>query len=152
MDYAFRDFGKVKVFLLKIALAKRRGKPKVKDFRVAALPCKLEYEPWTRDLLKHIAKNKKPSFDLTRQRVGQIVKEELHMLDSNINPNKLRTYRIAHLVEEYGFDQYDLMAYLGMQIRTSPKLTELDIIDTSPDLAWRRYFPKLLKPIYEMYE
>ncbi len=152
MDYAFRDFGKVKVFLLKIALSKRRGELKVKDFRVVALPCKLEYEPWILDLLKHIEKNKELTFDLTRQRVRQIVKEELHMLDSKVNPNKLRTYRIAHLVEEYGFDQYDLMAYLGMQIRASPKLTELNIIDTSPDLAWRRYFPKLLKPIHEMYK
>ena len=68
---------------------------------------------------------------------------------SIVNPNKLRTYRIAHLVEEYGFDQYDLMAYLGMTIKTSPKLTELNIVDTSPDLAWRRYFPKLLKPFFQ---
>jgi len=80
------------------------------------------------------------------------VKKELHMLDSNVNPNKLRTYRIAHLVEKYGFDQYDLMAYMGTQIKTSSKLTELNIIDISPDSAWKKYFPKLLKPIYQMYK
>lgn len=152
MDFAFQDFEKVKVLLIKIALAKRRGKVKLKVFRVVALPCKLKYEPWIFDLIKHIKKNKKPSFDLTRQRVGQIVKEELRTLDPKVNPNKLRTYRIAHLVEEYGFDQYDLMAYLGMQIKTSPTLTELDIIDTSPDSAWRRYFLKLLKPFYQNHE
>ena len=152
MDDAIRDFGKEKVFLLKIAQTKRRGKLKAKDFRMVALPCYPKYEPWTLDLMKYRVNNKRSSFDLTRQRVGQIVKKELHMLDSNVNPNKLRTYRIAHLVEEYGFDQYDLMAYLGMQIKTSPKLTELNIIDTSPDSAWKRYFPKLLKPIYELYE
>ena len=150
LDFGFTDFKNVKVLLIKIALAKRRGKLKAKDFRVVALPCKLDYEPWTLDLLKHIRENKRLSFDLTRQRVGQIVKKELHMLGSNVNPNKLRTYRIAHLVKEYGFDQYDLMAYLGMQIRTSPKLTELGIIDTSPTSAVSRYFSKLLKPIYRV--
>jgi hypothetical protein len=154
LDFGFTDFKNVKVLLIKIALSKRRGKLKAKDFRVVALPCKLEYEPWILDILKYIQarkmENKRPSFDLTRQRVGQIVKKELHMLGSNVNPNKLRTYRIAHLVNEYGFDQYDLMAYLGMQIRTSPKLTELGIIDTSPTSAVSRYFSKLLKPIHRV--
>lgn len=152
MDDAIRDFGKENVFLSKIAQTKRRGKLKAKDFRVVALPCYPKYEPWTLDLMKYRLKNKRSSFDLTRQRVGQIVKKELHMLESNVNPNKLRTYRIAHLVREYGFDQYDLMAYLGMQMKTSPKLTELDIIRTSNDSDWKRYFPKLLKPIYQTYK
>jgi len=69
------------------------------------------------------------------------------MLDPTVSPNKLRTYRIAHLVREYGFDQIDLMACLGMQMKTSRELTKLNIIDTSHDSAWKRYFPKLLKPI-----
>jgi hypothetical protein len=146
------DPKKMTILLINVALAKRQGKSKLEKFRVVALPAKLKYEPWTFDLMKHILENKRLSFDLTRQRVGQIVKKELRMLDSTVSPNKLRTYRIAHLVRKYGFDQIDLMTYLGMQMKTSRELTELNIIDTSHDSAWKRYFPKLLKPIYQTNE
>ena len=139
---------KTVILLITLALTKRRKNSKLEKFRVVALPGKLEYEPWLFDLLKHHRdNNRRLSFDLTRQRVGQIVKKELRMLDPTVSPNKLRTYRIAHLVRKYGFDQIDLMAYLGMQMKTSRELTELNIIDTSHDSAWKRYFPKLLKPI-----
>lgn len=143
-----RDPEKMQVLLINVALAKRQGKSKLENFRVVALPCKLEYEPWIFDLLKHREdNNRRLSLDLTRQRVGQIVKKELRMLDSTVNPNKLRKYRIVHLVKEYGFDQIDLMTFLGMKMKTSRELKELKIIDTSHDSAWKRYFPKLLKPI-----
>jgi integrase len=144
-----RGSKKMTILLINVPLAKRQWKSKRENFRVVALPCKLEYEPWTIDLVKHILENKRLSFDLTRQRVGQIVRKELQMLDSRVNPSKLRAYRISHLAKEYSFDQMDLMAYLGLPMKTSRELTGLEITDTSNGSAWRGYFPKLLKPFFQ---
>jgi hypothetical protein len=143
-----RGRNKPAILLFTIPLSKRLKK--LESSRVVGLPSKLEYEPWLLHILRYRENNnKKLSFDLTRQRVGQIVKKELRMLDSNISPNKLRTYRITHLVKEYGFDQIDLMAYLGIPMKPSQELANLDMPDTSLDLSWKRYFQKLLKPFFQ---
>lgn len=140
---------KFDILLINVPLAKRRGSPKRENFRVVALPCKLDYEPWTLNLAKHIRENGRLSFDLTRQRVAQIVKKELGTFGLTVSPDKLRTYRISHLVKEYGFDQIDLMAYLGIPMKPSRELANLDMPDTSLDLSWKRYFQKLLKPFFQ---
>ena len=140
---------KFAVLLINVPLARRLGNPNLENFRVVALPCDLDFEPWSLDLLRYLSANKRLSFDLTRQRVGQIVKNDLGMLDSNVSPNKLRVYRISHLVKEYGFDQIDLMAYLGIPMKLSRELADLNLPDISPDLSWKRYFPKLLKPFFQ---
>jgi integrase len=136
------------ILLITIPISKKLGK--LKNYRVVALPGKLEYEPWLLYLLRYRANNhKKLSFVLTRQRVGQIVKKELGLLDSSVSPDKLRAYRITHLVKEYGFDQIDLMAYLGIPMKPIREVADLNLPDISPDLSWKRYFPKLLKPFFQ---
>lgn len=60
--------------------------------------------------------------------------------------NPLRHYRLTHLVEEYGFDAYDLTVYAGWTFKTIFK-GSAGQLDTYLHLDWRKYYEKLLKPI-----
>lgn len=144
------------VFLITEAVAKRRAKKNSKEednliYKTIALPTHRFYEPWTKDLEKYFNKNnRRLSFDLTRQRVWQLVKENLSILDPAIQTQSLRQYRISHL-QEYGFSLNDLILYSGWNYRRSFKMLgipkeKLIYLHT----AWQEYFPKLLKPIRDL--
>jgi hypothetical protein len=119
-------------------------------FKVIALPTSKQFEPWTYDLLKYVNKTGQLSFNLTRQRVWQIVKANLSQLDSQVHPHSLRHWRISHLIENYNFDPYEVTTYSGWTIRSTfgqMGIQASSNLDVYAHLAWRRYFPKLLRTV-----
>jgi hypothetical protein len=136
-----------KVLLLKSAVAKRSSKNPT--WKIIALPCHPQYEPWTLDLLQRIKDTGNLSFPLTRYRVHQILQKRLGALLNNNSRrilNPLRHYRLTHLVQDYGFDAYDLTVYAGWTFKTTFK-GSAGQLDTYLHLDWRKYYQKLLKPI-----
>lgn len=164
MNWVLQDYleGKVKekALLLTMAVAKRslrikghlgkelseKQKQKMVH-KIIALPCSQQFEPWTMDLLKHIKKYGCLSFNLTRHWINHIVRENLRELDPKIHSHSLRHFRITHLVSHYGFDPFDITAYSGWTFRTTFGGMGMGSgqLDTYLHLAWRRYFPKLMK-------
>jgi len=118
-------------------------------WKYIALPCNPIYEPWTLDLLRYIKEYGSLTFNVTRQTVWRIIRRSLKELDAKVHPHSLRHYRINHLIEFYGFDAWDLSAYAGWSLKTT--LGKLGMptgqLDIYSHLSWRRYFPKLLKPL-----
>lgn len=143
------------VLLIIEAIAKRKLKTKHDKERgyipkTIALPAMPVYEPYTKDLLKWIQVHGTLSFNLGRTRVWQIVKEHLRELDPKVTTHSLRHWRINHLLTEYQFDPYDLTAYAGWSVKHSFGAVEMPVspqLDIYMHSAWRRYFPKLLKPL-----
>jgi len=125
--------------------------------RVVALPCSMIYEPWTMDLLKWIQNHGKLSFDLTRRRFTQILRENLSGILPKISKdnlrNPLRHWRINHLYEYYNFNAMQITNYVGWSVSSTSKQMG---IPSSPNLdryihfRWQEYFPKLLKPLNKL--
>lgn len=135
------DFIK-KALVFKIRVAKR----KKTVFKSIGLPCDPRYEPWTEDLLRHINQFGTLGFSVTRQHVWYLVKKNLRSLDPDIHTHSLRHYRLTHLVEFYGFDDMDLIVYAGWTFQAGIG-GRAAMLDTYIHLDWRRYFPKLLRPL-----
>ena len=118
-------------------------------WKYIALPVSPIYESWTIPLLKWIRNHGSLVFNLTRQRIAEIVKNSLKNLDPQVTTHSLRHWRLTHLVEHYDFDSWDLSIYAGWTFRTG--LSRLGMptgqTDTYLHLSWKRYFPKLLKPL-----
>ncbi|RLI19929.1 hypothetical protein DRO54_07395 [Candidatus Bathyarchaeota archaeon] len=164
-----------KALLLRYAVAKRVKKEKRKDllrffsefqagklnlelanelktaltWKYIALPCNPFYEPWTVELLKYIKQFRSLTFNLTRQRIWQIVKSCLKPLDPEIHTHSLRHYRVTHLASFYNFDGWDLCIYAGWTFKTTMGRLGMPSgqLDIYAHLPWKRYFPKLLKPL-----
>ena len=126
-------------------------------FKAIALPIRMEYEPWTYDLLKHYDKHKKLTFDHTRQYFRQTFRRALKGLLPPKSPhtpkNLLRHYRLSHLMEYYQFDAVQLSNYSGWTIKTAfgkQGMNASSNIDFYIHLAWRQYFRKLLRPIDQL--
>jgi len=137
--------------LINVALAKKRKS--LPSHKIIALPINPDFEPWVFDLLKRISLNKKLEFDLTRVSVNNIVKENLSpLLGRNVRAKDLRQLRLKHLARLYDFDPYDLEAIAGIYFHKKLIAGTLSVekIEIYMELAWKRYFPKLLKPISEL--
>ncbi len=122
--------------------------------KVVALPTHMKYEPWTLDLLKWIKKQGNINFNLTRQRFGQILRENLSGILPRRNLHNLknppRHFRISHLIEYYQLDPYEIMSYTGWTIKSTfgqMGIAASPNIDAYTHPRWRLYFQKLLKPI-----
>jgi hypothetical protein len=148
-----------KVLVITSAVAKRKAKKKPKQgednnvYKAIALPTAYEYEPWTLDLLKYMQRNKnRLCFDLTTQRINQLIKEYLHDLDPEITSKSMRHYRITHL-RKYQFSPYDTILYTGWTFRTGFGMIGMPTgnLDTYLHSAWTEYFPKLMQPLRELY-
>jgi len=143
-----------RVLLITEAIAKRKLKTKRDKERgyipkTIALPVMPVYEPFTKDLLEWIRDYGNLSFNLGRTRVWQIVKTHLRDLDPKVKTHSLRRWRLNHLVTEYKFDPYDLAVYAGWSVKHSFGVVGMSVSphqDAYMHNAWRRYFPKLLKP------
>jgi hypothetical protein len=70
-------------------------------------------------------------------------------LDPTIRAHSLRHFRITYLVMQYGFEPYALTAIARWTYRTGLGHMGLGSgqLDAYLYLAWKHYFPKLLKPI-----
>jgi len=153
MNWQLGKFKKEKdVLLIRVALAKRRQS--LPSNKIIALPMHPDFEPWIIDLLKRIERNKKLEFDLTRVTVNKIVKENLSpLLGRVIRAKDLRQIRLEHLAKLYDFNHFDLEAVSGINVKKKLLLVENadeKRIETLLHSAWRRYFPKLLKPINDL--
>lgn len=128
-------------------------------YKAIALPCHPTYEPWTLDLLHYLKEEKTDhlSFNLTRERLRQIYRENLKDILPPPSPrslkNMLRHYRISHLVEYYNFNAAQLTNYVGWTFKYTSALQGIEgssSIDAYLHLTWRSYFYNLLKPIVMM--
>jgi len=176
-NWTFADYLGEKVLLLRYVVAKRVKKEKkevlnrflaefkngkfnvklakelksVLSWKIIALPVNPKFEPWTIPLIKYIKENRSLSFNLTRQHIWRIVKENLKELDRDVHTHSLRHYRITHLLQVYDFDAWDLSSYAGWTVKTSLGRMGMPIpseqLDVYLHLSWKRYFPKLLKPL-----
>lgn len=126
-----------KMLLLKLRIAKRKRKV---IFKSIALPTKPEFEPWCLDLMNFITKTGSVTFPIVRNTAWRIVKKRL-----DIHPHLLRHYRLTHLVDTYGFDQWDLIIYAGWTLGGAMGVPVP--LDSYIHLDWRRYVPKLLRKI-----
>lgn len=124
--------------------------------RMVALPASNIYEPWVMDLLRWIRKKKKAqfSFDLTRRRFLQVVRENLGDILPKVNKrnpkNILRHYRLSHLCEYYGFNAMEITNYVGWSIASTSRQMGIPAspnVDHYIHFRWQEYFPKLLKPL-----
>lgn len=131
-----------KVLVMNIRIAKRK-KPVRKNI---GLPCDPKHEPWTIDLLRYIQQHGTINFDMTRTRLWQIVKKRLAGLDPAVHTHSLRHYRLTHLADFYGFDPIDLIIYAGWTYGAALG-GQGAMLDIYVHLDWRRYFPKLLRPM-----
>lgn len=129
---------KTDALVIKVRVAKRRKKT---VYKLIALPLSETFEPWTKDLKEIIEMTGSLQVPLTRQRVFQICKEHLH-----VNPHWLRHARLTHLAAHYGFNQIELVIYAGWTFGGAFGQTG-SMLDTYLHLDWRKYFPKLLKPL-----
>jgi len=139
------------VLLIKVSLT--RASQSSPAYKLIALPVHTSFEPWTADLLKRIAGNKKLEFDLTRVSVNKIVRESLaSLLGREIRAKDLRQTRLEHLAKLYGFDPYDLAAVAGKVVHRNLIMVEQtpEGMEEMLELAWRRYFPKLQVPIRDL--
>jgi len=142
----------LKILLLKIPVLKQRRnkkepeKIKPQKFKMVAIPCEPDFEPWTIDLLKWISKHEmKLCFDLTRQSVLKIVKSRL-----GYHPHHLRHIRVTHLVNNYKFtgEQVSLVTgwtmsrgfgFLGQRVSGR--------VNIYLHSQWTNYIEKLLIPL-----
>lgn len=147
---------KERALLLRLGVLKRRDKVRRKGedirrvvFKIVALPVNPLYEPWTLDVLKHIKETKNACFDMNRAQAYYIVRKHLSWLDSKISTKSLRHYRVTHLVTEYNFDPYEIVACTGWTLKSMMGGMGMDTgqMDVYAHLAWHKYFPKLLKPL-----
>lgn len=143
---------KVNPFLVKVLLGKI-------FLKVVALPISPVYEPWTEDLLRWIqkSKNHKLSFDLTRRRLTQILRENLSNILPKVNKknprNPLRHFRLTHLAEYYNFSAMDLTTFAGWSIASASRKMGVPTssnVDLYIHYRWQTYFPRLLKPLNEL--
>lgn len=126
--------------------------------KVIALPISTIYEPWTYDILKHIQRNKGVlSFPITRSRLWQILRKSIGSIlqkrDVHNVKNPLRHFRISHLIEYYQMEPFELTSIAGWTAAST--FSQMGIsassqLDHYAHLSWRRYFPKLLKPLEKL--
>jgi len=122
-------------------------------FKQIALPCDPKYEPWTLDLVKRITMKGTLSFNFVRKTAHERIKWEFARQGLNVHPHTLRHWRISHLMQNYGFEPYDVSLYSGWSIKSTFNQMGMQAssnIDLYAHLSWSKYFPKLLIPIREV--
>jgi len=122
-------------------------------FKQIALPCDPKYEPWTLDLVKRITWKGTLSFNFVRQTAYLRIRDEFRRQGYDVHPHTLRHWRLSHLMQNYGFEPYDISIYSGWSIRSTFNQMGMQAssnIDIYAHLTWNKYFPKLLIPIREV--
>jgi hypothetical protein len=161
MKYDFEDFqhGKTteKVLTLKCAVLKRkvrqrkRRKQEERIYKMIALPVNPKFEPWTLALVRRIKKAGTLAFNMTDGNALYIVKKWFSRSYPDMTTHDLRHFRITHLAQEYDFDAFDLTCISGWTFKTGLAAAGQGMasgqLDVYLHLAWKRYFPKLLKPL-----
>ncbi len=153
-DLEVKEFEGHQLALFTIKTAKKKGEP-----RFVALPLEGIYESWTDTLVNYFKDKQGKIFNLSvrnlqfhaesifknlpytiekygNKKIGVIEKHEKQGLT-----HFLRHVRATNLVMDYGFDSTDIGIFCGWEIGL-PAMAKRYIT-----MEWRRYFPKLLKPI-----
>jgi hypothetical protein len=132
--------------------------------KTIALPIDMEIEPWTYEMLKYLNKKydgKIPTsvpFTISRQELNPIIRDALQDIlpppDIHNPKNILRHWRISHLLDYYGFSPADMTIYTGWSVRTA--FMHQGAVGGSASIEeyyhsqWRKYYPKLLRPIKDI--
>lgn len=158
------ELGPIKenVAVFTVSTAKRDGVE-----RLVGLPLNPKYEPWTKEVCKYyLAQKNQPCFPFTRQKVWHYSKQVFEGLTYQIekytivegetkihrvikrHPRPFRTHALRHiraaeLIEQYGFDGFDMSIYGGWTLRSTIGVGPA--MERYAHLRWRKYLPKLLK-------
>lgn len=123
-------------------------------YKRIALPCTPKYEPWTVDLLHYIQKYGTLSVNCCRKTLWQLQRKYLDPFlpkkSKGSVKNPLRHYRITHLLDTYNFQADEVTTYAGWTLKTTFGQMGINAspnLDIYSHLAWRRYFPKLLREL-----
>ena len=137
------------VFTCAVLKRKPKSKKRKHVYKVVALPCDPKYEPWTVHLLRWFKEKNGLGFPITEMQVRRIVKKHLAILDPKVHPHSLRHWRASHLVNYYDFDSWELCAYMGWSHKSMFTKMAMPVgkTDIYVHIAWKRYFPKLLRPL-----
>lgn len=126
--------------------------------RPVALPLEVKYDPWVQELVDYIQKTNWDGTpktgkvfrysDSTLYRAAKKAFRGLHykiMVGRRYRMKPLATHGLRHirveeLINRYGFEDYDIVAYAGW----SPKAVNMPaILQRYASLKWRRYIEKL---------
>lgn len=142
----------VPILLLKIPVLKRKKrekepkKVKPQKFKIVAIPCVMDFEPWCAHLLYWMRDHDgKLFFDLTRQSVFKIIKREL-----GYHPHHLRRIRVLHLVDYYGLSRKQISLVTGWSMKTGYGVLGQNVsptVDRYLHSQWKEYIRKLLVPL-----
>jgi len=146
--YSYRD-ERAAVFRCAVLKRKPKSKKRKHVYKVVALPCDPKYEPWTVHLLRWFKEKNGLGFPITEMQVRRIVKKHLAILDPKVHPHSLRHWRATHLASYYDFDSWELCAYMGWSHKSMFTKIAMPVgkTDIYVHIAWKRYFPKLLRPL-----
>ncbi len=156
-----QKYKKNEIKIDQLLIAVLLGKVKTKTI---AIPLSAEYEPWSYDMLKYLNRKyqgKIPQsipFDLSRQQLRFIYRETLKEVlpppDPHSAKNPIRHYRIEHLIDYYHFEPADVTLYTGWTPKTAfaqqGAIGGSDNLDAYYHGQWKKYFPKLLRPISQI--
>lgn len=141
----------ITTLLLKIPVLQQRKnkdseKEKPQKFKLVAIPCVKDFEPWVIDLLEWMSGNQgNLCFDLTRQSVFKIIKRGL-----GYHPHHLRNIRVSHLVDNYGFTGEQISLVTGWSMKTGYGVLGENVspmVDIYLHNQWKKYIRKLLVPL-----
>lgn len=154
-DLEVKEFEGHSLALFTVKTAKKKGEP-----RFVALPLEEKYEPWTSDLVMDFAKSDRKVYgveDKTLERYAEKAFQNLSYTIEKYRNNKidaivekherpgvthfLRHVRATNLMMDYGFDGTDLGIFCGWSVNLPGQAKRYIVYE------WRRYFPKLLKPM-----
>jgi len=154
-DLEIKEFEGHSLALFTIKTAKKKGEP-----RFIALPLEEEYEPWSLELVKEFSSrddrrvfpisvrslqfHAEKAFETLDYTIEKYGNKKIGVIEKHERPGLthfLRHVRATNLVMDYGFDSTDIGIYCGWEIGL-PAMAKRYIT-----MEWRRYFPKLLKPI-----
>jgi len=130
---------------------RKRRKQEERVYKMIALPVNPKFEPWTLSLVRRIKEAGTLAFDMTDGNALYIVKKWFSRSYPDMTTHHLRHFRITHLAQEYDFDAFDLTCISGWTFKTGLAAAGQGMasgqLDVYLHLAWKRYFPKLLKPL-----
>ena len=151
-DVSYDTFYDVKVLKIRMVVLKRKAKNVF--LRTVALPMSDVFEPWSLGVNAYIQAlpENAPLVDLHNNTVNKILHKHgfydivKQMTREDLIRNPLRHIRYNHLVDYYGFDPWQAPLFFGHKLETAMSGSG-GPADAYASLAWRRYFPALLKPL-----
>ena len=151
-DNFAKDLGRIQVLKIRMVVLKRKAKNMF--ILTKAIPLDDRFEPWGVGVNDHIStlSEDAPLVPMHSVALNKLYHEygfyemvKAETLEEQVD-NPLRHIRYTHLVDYYGFDPWQAPLFMGHKLETAMSGSG-GPADAYAALAWRRYFPALLKPL-----